>query len=139
MLPVTILYTSLTLYSLPPFSDESEVLPFAVPVLLSIPPSTHYAIRSTTLKLVSELSDWISKHPDTLDTVLGFIHSSLQMPPVASDAANAVRKVCEKCKDRMAAHFDGLVQVCVYVYVSVCVCVMMILQSVATEQCNLMR
>lgn len=110
-MPVTNLYIELTLTFVPSYSDESEVLPFAVPVLLSIPPNTHYAIRSTTLRLVSELSDWISKHPDTLDTVLGFIHSSLQIPPVASDAANAVRKVCEKCKDRMAAHFDGLVQV----------------------------
>ena len=60
------------------------------------------------------------------------------MPPVASDAANAVRKVCEKCKDRMAAHFDGLVQVCVYVCVSVCVCYDDLAIS-CTEQCNLIQ
>lgn len=87
------------------------MLPFAVPVLLSIPPNTHYAIRSTTLRLVAELADWINQHPDQLDIVLGFMLNSLQMPPVASEAANAVRKVCEKCKDRMAPHFSGLVQV----------------------------
>ena len=47
-------------------SDESQVLPIAIPVLLSIPLTSPYAVRATTLRLVGELSRWISKHPDTL-------------------------------------------------------------------------
>ena len=94
-----------------PSSDESEVLPFAVPVLLSIPPTTHYTVRATTLRLVAELAGWINEHPDTLELVLSFIHTSLSMRPVASEAANAVQSVCEKCRSRMGEHFQGLVQV----------------------------
>ena len=93
------------------FRDESKVLPIAIPVLLSIPPNTHYAIRSITLRLVAQLSEWIDKHPDTLDQVLKFILDGLQIPPVASDAAKAVHSVCQKCKERMAPHFQGLLQV----------------------------
>ena len=87
------------------------MLPIAIPVLLSISPNTHYAIRSITLRLVAQLSEWIDKHPDTLDQVLKFILDSLHIPPVASDAAKAVQSVCQKCKERMAPHFEGLLQV----------------------------
>ncbi len=100
----------------PPDSDESEVLPFAVPVLLSMAPSTHYAVRATTLALVAQLAGWINKHPDTLETVLTFIHTSLQLPAVASQAANAIQSVCNKCRSRMGQHYTGLVQVCCVVW-----------------------
>ena len=59
-----------TLTSSPPsphsLRDESEVLPIAVPVLLSIPPDAHYAVRAATLRLVAVLAEWIDSHPDTL-------------------------------------------------------------------------
>lgn len=91
--------------------DESEVLPIAVPVLLSISPDCHYAIRATTLRLVGELADWIDQHPDTLDLVLSFILNGLGIPPVATYAAKTVQNVCLKCKQRMAPHMDGLLQI----------------------------
>ena len=91
--------------------EESKVLPIAIPVLLSIGPDTHLAIRSITLRLVGQLSEWIDKHPDTLDQVLKFILDGLHIPAVASEAAKAVHSVCQKCKERMAPHFEGLLQV----------------------------
>ena len=42
------------------------MLPIAIPVIISLPPDTHYAIRCTSLKLIGELSHWIGAHPDTL-------------------------------------------------------------------------
>ncbi len=83
-------------------------------------PSTHYAVRATTLGLVAQLAGWINKHPDTLETVLTFIHTSLQLPAVASQAANAIMSVCNKCRSRMGQHYTGLVQVFVCVWVGVC-------------------
>lgn len=91
--------------------EESKVLPIAIPVLLSIGPDTHLAIRSITLRLVAQLSEWIDNHPDTLDQVLKFILDGLHIPAVASEAAKAVHSVCQKCKERMAPHFEGLLQV----------------------------
>ena len=93
------------------FSEESKVLPIAIPVLLSIGPDTHLAIRGITLRLVAQLSEWIDNHPDTLDQVLKFILDGLHVPAVASEAAKAVHSVCQKCKERMAPHFEGLLQV----------------------------
>lgn len=92
-------------------SDESELLPIAMPVLLSISPDCHYAIRATTLRLVGELARWIDQHPDNLDLVLRFILDSLQIPAVATYAAKAVQNVCSKCKHRMAPHIDWLLQI----------------------------
>ena len=37
-----------------------------MPVLLSIPPDAHYAVRAATLRLVAVLAEWIDSHPDTL-------------------------------------------------------------------------
>ena len=91
--------------------DESELFPIAVPVLLSIPPDSHYAIRATTLRLVGEIAEWIDQHPDTLDLVLSFILNGLNIPEVASFAAKAVQSVCLKCKQRMAPHINWLIQI----------------------------
>ena len=98
------------------FREESKVLPIAIPVLLSIGPDTHLAIRSITLRLVAQLSEWIDNHPDTLDQVLKFILDGLHIPAVASEAAKAVHSVCQKCKERMAPHFEGLLQVMVLAF-----------------------
>lgn len=87
------------------------MLPIAVPVLLSIPPDTHYAIRATTLRLVGELAAWIDQHPDTLDLVLQFMMGGLRIPAMAGFAAKAVQNVCLKCKERMGPHVFGLLQV----------------------------
>ena len=93
------------------FRDECELLPIAVPVLLSTPHDAHYAIRATTLSLVGELAEWIDQHPDTLELVLKFILDGLNIPAVATYAAKAVQSVCLKCKQRMAPHIDLLLQV----------------------------
>ena len=49
--------------------------------------------------------------PRSPDTVLQFILDGLKIQSVASHAAKAVQKVCQKCRKRMAPHFDGLLQV----------------------------
>lgn len=95
------------------YRDESEVLPIAIPVLVSISCShnCHYAIRATTLRLVGELAEWIDQHPDILELVLRFILDGLRIPMVATYAAKAVQSVCLKCKQRMAPHIDLLLEV----------------------------
>ena len=104
-------------------------MPIAVPVLLSLAPSAHLVTRATTLRLIGELSCWINKHPTNLELVLSFILASLQachyvtilysvllcdctqMRPVASEAANTVKSVCNYCRHHMGPHFTGLIQV----------------------------
>ena len=93
------------------YRTESEVLPIALPVLLSIPPDTHYAIRATTLRLVGELASWIDQHPDVLDTVFNFLETGLRTPALANAAAAAVQNVCVKCKDRLGQRMKGLLDV----------------------------
>jgi transportin-3 len=92
-------------------SDESELLPIAIPVLLSTPQDAHYAIRATTLSLVGELAEWTDRHPDTLELVLKFILDGLPIPAVSTYSAKAVQSVCLKCKQRMAPHINLLLQV----------------------------
>ena len=71
--------------------DESEVLPIAVPVLLSIPPDAHYAVRAATLRLVAVLAEWIDSHPDTLGE---YIHHVLKIETL--QIYNDVKMACQK-------------------------------------------
>lgn len=87
------------------------MLPIAIPVLISISPDCHYAIRATTLRLVGELAEWLDQHPDTLDSVLRFILVGFDVPAVTTYAAKAVQSVCIKCKHRMGPHVGILLQI----------------------------
>ncbi|XP_019854788.1 PREDICTED: transportin-3-like [Amphimedon queenslandica] len=89
--------------------DESNVLPIAVPVLVSIPPDTHYAIRCTTLKLIGELSHWIGAHPHTMNEILRFIQDGFSIPVLSSYSAAAVQSICHKCRGQLAHLFESLV------------------------------
>ena len=54
----------------------------------------------------------LSHNPPThTDLVLRFLLDGLRIPPVATFAAKGVQSVCQKCKEKMAPHFDGVVQV----------------------------
>ena len=79
--------------------------------VLSLPASMHLAVRHTALRLVGELSEWIEKHPDTLQATLNYLLQGLQDPRLASQAATALQAICSQCRARMAEHFTGLIQI----------------------------
>jgi transportin-3 len=92
--------------------EESNLLPIAIPVLLSFPPNdTHYAIRATTLELIGELAHWIGNHPDLIPDTLRFIQEAFNVPVLASAAASAVQSLCVNCKGQLIHLFDGLVSI----------------------------
>ena len=108
--------------------EESQVLPIAIPVLLSVPADCYFIVRCTTLKLIGELAHWIGYHPDLLskqvlisacqlllypllDEVLRFIQDGIQVPALASYAASAVQSLCNKCKGQLFHLFDSLLRI----------------------------
>ena len=64
------------------FPDENEVVPAVLHQVLSLPPTLHQAVRVTAMRLVGELSEWIDRHPDTLQV---FIHAQHNMNIVQSN------------------------------------------------------
>jgi len=51
------------------FRDENEVVPRVVESILTLPPTTHIAVKQTSLLLLGELSEWIEQHPQSLGTL----------------------------------------------------------------------
>ena len=87
--------------------EENDVVPSVLHQVLSLPATIHQAVRVTAMRLVGELSEWIDKHPETLQAVLQHILQGLQDPVLASEAATALQSVCAKCREQMTQHFGG--------------------------------
>ena len=66
--------------------DEHEIVPPVLQEVLAMPATgLHQAVRVTATRLIGELGEWISKHPDTLQ--VSFIFLFLQL---FSDGKNIV-------------------------------------------------
>ena len=47
-------------------SEENEIVPQVLQAVLSLPDTTHVALRYTSTQLVGELGEWIEVHPQYL-------------------------------------------------------------------------
>lgn len=94
------------------FSDENEVVPKVAEAILNLPENTHIAVRYTSIMLIGELSEWIERHPESLQAVLNFLLYSLQQKNgLAAAAATALTSICSACSDRMICHLTGMIQI----------------------------
>ncbi|XP_035663115.1 transportin-3-like isoform X5 [Branchiostoma floridae] len=98
-------------FCVPSPSDESEVVPQVLQAVLNLPQDAHIAVRYTGTQLVGELCEWIDRHPDTLDSVLNFLLAGLQHPKLGSVSATSLQNICAACREQMARHFKGLLQI----------------------------
>lgn len=46
--------------------DENEVIPKTVESILSLPESTHVAVKYTAILILGELREWFDEHPNYL-------------------------------------------------------------------------
>lgn len=46
-----------------------------------------------------------------LDSVLNYLMKGLREKPLASAAAKAIHNICSVCRDHMAQHFQGLLEI----------------------------
>ncbi|KAJ8032102.1 Transportin-3 [Holothuria leucospilota] len=91
--------------------DEGVVVPMVMQAIFNLPESSHLAVRYTSLRMVGELSEWLSQHADYIDPSLNLLTSGLKHNQLASISATSIQKICENCKDLMHNHFDGLMNI----------------------------
>ncbi|KAL1509671.1 hypothetical protein ABEB36_004377 [Hypothenemus hampei] len=89
---------------------ENEVVPKVVEAILNMPPSTHLAVRYTSVLLLGELSEWIEKHPHVLDSVLNFLVQGLSLQGLGGAAATALQNICKICSSCMSRHISVMLQ-----------------------------
>ena len=59
--------------------SENDVVPQVLESVLSMPPTTHVAVRHVGLRLVGELAEWMDQQPQYLDRVLNWLLAGLQV------------------------------------------------------------
>ncbi|XP_023609314.1 transportin-3 [Myotis lucifugus] len=99
-------------FSTPHTSQENN--PTLVEVLegvVRLPETVHTAVRYTSIELVGEMSEVVDRNPHFLDPVLGYLMKGLCEKPLASAAAKAIHNICSVCRDHMAQHFNGLLEI----------------------------
>uniref|UniRef100_A0A803W5X3 Exportin-1/Importin-beta-like domain-containing protein n=1 Tax=Ficedula albicollis TaxID=59894 RepID=A0A803W5X3_FICAL len=97
-----------------PRLSRRENNPTLVEVLegvVRLPESVHTAVRYTSIELVGEMSEVVDRNPQFLDPVLGYLMKGLCDRRLASAAAKAIHNICSVCRDHMAQHFSGLLEI----------------------------
>lgn len=92
-------------------SDNAQTLAEVMQAVVTLPDDAHLAVQYTSIQLVGELGDFIDRNPHFLEPVLNFLTKGLRQKELASAAASAVQSICSACRDHMAVHFEGLLQI----------------------------
>ncbi|KAM4747695.1 transportin-3 isoform 1-T1 [Rhinophrynus dorsalis] len=95
-------------------SVDPENNPTLVEVLdgvVRLPQNVHVAVHYTSIELVGEMSEVVDRNPQFLDPVLAYLMKGLCEPSLASPSAKAIQNICSVCRDHMAQHFNGLLEI----------------------------
>ncbi|KAM4570059.1 transportin-3 isoform 1-T1 [Odontesthes bonariensis] len=91
--------------------ENNPTLSEVLQQVVLLPESVHMAVRYTSIELVGEMSEVVDRNPRFLDPVLNYLMKGLREKPLASAAAKAIHNICSVCRDHMAQHFQGLLDI----------------------------
>lgn len=92
-------------------SENNPTLTEVLEGIVHLPENVHLAVRYTSIELVGEMSEVVDKNPHYLDLVLNYLMKGLREKNLASAAAKAIHNICYVCRDHMAQHFQGLLEI----------------------------
>ncbi|KPP76261.1 transportin-3-like [Scleropages formosus] len=91
--------------------ENNPTLTEVLEQVVLLPQTVHIAVRYTSIELVGEMSEVVDRNPRFLDPVLSYLMKGLGEKPLASVAAKALHNICSVCRDHMAQHFQGLLDI----------------------------
>ncbi|KAM3859142.1 transportin-3 isoform 5-T5 [Diretmus argenteus] len=91
--------------------ENNPTLTEVLEQIVLLPETVHMAVRYTSIELVGEMSEVVDRNPRFLDPVLNYLMKGLREKPLASVAAKAIHNICSVCRDHMAQHFQGLLDI----------------------------
>uniref|UniRef100_A0A3P8NTW6 Transportin-3 n=1 Tax=Astatotilapia calliptera TaxID=8154 RepID=A0A3P8NTW6_ASTCA len=101
----------INMFSMSDFRENNPTLTEVLQQIVLLPESVHMAVRYTSIELVGEMSEVVDRNPRFLDSVLNYLMKGLREKPLASAAAKAIHNICSVCRDHMAQHFHGLLDI----------------------------
>uniref|UniRef100_A0A8D3E5S5 Transportin-3 n=1 Tax=Scophthalmus maximus TaxID=52904 RepID=A0A8D3E5S5_SCOMX len=91
--------------------ENNPTLSEVLQQVVLLPENVHMAVRYTSIELVGEMSEVVDRNPRFLDPVLNYLMKGLREKPLASAAAKSIHNICSVCRDHMAQHFQGLLDI----------------------------
>uniref|UniRef100_A0A8B9JX44 Transportin-3 n=1 Tax=Astyanax mexicanus TaxID=7994 RepID=A0A8B9JX44_ASTMX len=91
--------------------ENNPTLTEVLEQVVLLPQTVHVAVRYTSIELVGEMSEVVDRNPRFLNPVLSYLMKGLREKPLASVAAKAIHNICSVCRDHMAHHFQGLLEI----------------------------
>ncbi|XP_056280903.1 transportin-3 [Pseudoliparis swirei] len=91
--------------------ENNPTLSEVLQQVVLLPETVHMAVRFTSIELVGEMSEVVDRNPRFLDPVLNYLMKGLREKCLASAAAKAIHNICSVCRDHMAQHFQGLLDI----------------------------
>ncbi|MGH0142088.1 UNVERIFIED_CONTAM: hypothetical protein FKN15_075373 [Acipenser sinensis] len=91
--------------------ENNPTLTEVLEAVVHLNQNVHIAVRYTSIELVGEMSEVVDRNPQFLDPVLNYLMKGLREKPLASVAAKAIHNICSVCRDHMAQHFQGLLDI----------------------------
>ncbi|XP_077325623.1 transportin-3 isoform X3 [Lithobates pipiens] len=91
--------------------ENNPTLLEVLDAVVRLPESVHIAVRYTSIELVGEMSEAIDRNPQFLDPVLSYLMKGLCQTTLATPSAKAIQNICCVCRDHMAHHFNGLLEI----------------------------
>ncbi|CAB1333812.1 unnamed protein product [Coregonus sp. 'balchen'] len=91
--------------------ENNPTLTEVLEQVVLLPETVHIAVRYTSIELVGEMSEVVDRNPRFLDPVLNYLMKGLREKTLASVAAKAIHNICSVCRDHMAQHFQGLLDI----------------------------
>jgi transportin-3 len=91
--------------------DEEASVTQVVQAIVSLPDQVHVSVRCTGIQLIGELSEWINKHPQFINSALNFICTGFLYPKLCQVAANSMLNISTECQQHMTNHLETLVNI----------------------------
>ncbi|RXM30474.1 Transportin-3 [Acipenser ruthenus] len=91
--------------------ENNPTLTEVLEAVVHLNQNVHIAVRYTSIELVGEMSEVVDRNPQFLDPVLNYLMKGLREKPLSSVAAKAIHNICSVCRDHMAQHFQGLLDI----------------------------
>lgn len=79
--------------------------------ILTLPETTHIAVRYTSVMLLGELCEWIEKNTGLLDPILNYLVCCLPQAGMGAAAATALQSICITCNKHMDRHVPTLLHI----------------------------
>ncbi|KAI8890957.1 ARM repeat-containing protein [Backusella circina FSU 941] len=84
---------------------------FGPEVLGRLPADCDSRLKSTVLRLMGSLSEWLHSHPEFLNSIMNYIVPCLSDPVLAPSASSAFSDICDTCRQELVGELDTLMNV----------------------------